>query len=65
MHLFHAAAPVGETEAYDPESDKGSPLKCPHIYGPIVPSAVIDVLNIIRGEDGSFLSVEGISKHRS
>ena len=55
--IFESPAPVGNTAAYDHDGD--SP-KFPHIYGGIPAIAVVDRYRIVRGEDGSFLSIEGI-----
>jgi uncharacterized protein (DUF952 family) len=54
--IYEAPAPVGNTAAFD---YKDAP-KFPHIYGGIPAKAVIKRYRIIRGEDGSFLSIEGL-----
>ena len=52
---FEPAAPVGATAAVE-----GDEL-FPHLYGAgIGPAAVVAELRVVRAEDGTFLSIEGI-----
>ena len=51
---------VGNIEAYDHEKDGKETPRFPHIYGGIKSSSVTRTFNIIRAEDGTFLSIEGI-----
>ena len=54
--IYEAPAPVGSIEAKKYEN---SP-KFPHIYGGIPSAAVIKQYKIVRGSDGSFLSIENL-----
>jgi uncharacterized protein (DUF952 family) len=54
---YEPAAPVGNTAALKHDSDE--PL-FPHIYGGIYKLAVVAQYAVVRGEDGSFLSIEGL-----
>lgn len=54
--VYEAPAPVGNIEAFD---YKKAPA-FPHIYGGIPKISVLAVHKIVRGEDGSFLSIEGL-----
>jgi uncharacterized protein (DUF952 family) len=56
------AAPVGETEALAVHGEKEGGREeevelFPHVYGGIPPKAVVGVLEVRRGEDGSFLGI--------
>ena len=55
--VFEATAPVGDIQPDFPGTDS---QLFPHILGGIHPGAVIQVHKVIRAEDGTFLSVEGI-----
>jgi len=60
--VYEAPAPVGAIEAVDYEKEhalKEQP-KFPHIYGGIPSAAVLARFAIRRGEDGSFLSIDGL-----
>eukprot|EP01036_Dinobryon_divergens_P027158 gene27159-35883_t len=54
--IYEAPAPVGNIEAKKYEN---SP-KFPHIYGGIPSAAVIRQYKIVRGSDGTFLSIENL-----
>jgi uncharacterized protein (DUF952 family) len=54
--VYEAPAPVGDIEAFDYVKAP----KFPHIYGGIPKKSVLQTFKIIRGEDGSFLSIEGL-----
>mmetsp|Transcript_29813 Transcript_29813/g.42538 ORF Transcript_29813/g.42538 Transcript_29813/m.42538 type:complete len:136 (+) Transcript_29813:15-422(+) len=54
--VYEAPAPVGNVAAKDYEN---SP-KFPHIYGGIPLAAVLKKYKIIRGVDGTFLSIDGL-----
>jgi uncharacterized protein (DUF952 family) len=57
---YESPLPVGNIEAYDHDKEgKQQPL-FPHIYGGITANAVTKTFSIIRAEDGTFLSIEGI-----
>jgi uncharacterized protein (DUF952 family) len=53
---MEAPAPVGDKSA----EGGPAPLKFPHIFGPINLSCILRQLPVIRGEDGKFLSIEGL-----
>ena len=53
---YEIAAPVGNISSLD---TSGQP-KFPHIYGGIPPKSVMKVYPIVRGEDGSFVSIQGL-----
>jgi len=55
--VYESPAPVGNIEAYEHEGEK--PL-FPHIYGGIPRESIMKTFNIRRGEDGSFLEIEGL-----
>eukprot|EP01032_Pedospumella_encystans_P015766 gene15766-18017_t len=54
---YELAAPVGERNTND---TSGQP-KYPHIYGGIPKRAVMKVYKIVRGADGEFLSIAGLT----
>jgi len=54
--IYEKPAPVGDKAAY--ESDNN--MEFPHIYGGIPAGAVMQKMAVSRGEDGTFLSIEGI-----
>jgi uncharacterized protein (DUF952 family) len=54
--VYEAAAPVGNISAIEHENAP----KFPHIYGGIPAKSVIGKYRIVRGADGSFLSIEGL-----
>jgi uncharacterized protein (DUF952 family) len=62
---WEAPAPVGETEAYDHNTDGSGEAtdqpKFPHIYGPIPAKSVIGFYIINRAADGTFLNIQGIT----
>ncbi len=55
---YEEAAPVGNIATMKPP-DKNTPL-FPHIYGSIPLKAVVKTHDIVRSEDGSFLSITGV-----
>ena len=57
---YEAPAPVGNIDAYDHEKEGKEQPKFPHIYGGIKSSAVTKTFKILRAEDGTFLSIQGI-----
>jgi uncharacterized protein (DUF952 family) len=54
--VYEAAAGVGNIEAMEHNSSK-----LPHIYGGIPVRSVVRKLKIVRGSDGSFLSIEKLA----
>lgn len=55
--VFEGTAPVGDKEAnFDGTDDE----LFPHILGGIHQSAVLEVYDVVRAEDGTFISVPGI-----
>jgi uncharacterized protein (DUF952 family) len=54
--IYEAPAPVGNIEAFD---YKKAP-QFPHIYGGIPAIAVLNEYKIVRGSDGTFLSITGL-----
>lgn len=54
--VFEPAAPVGDTPAKPSHEQQ----LFPHLYGTIDFPAVVRELAVARGEDGSFLSFEGL-----
>ncbi|MEM9173325.1 MAG: DUF952 domain-containing protein [Pseudomonadota bacterium] len=57
--VFEGTAPVGDKEADFPGTDDEL---FPHILGGIHPATVLEVHDVIRAEDGTFLSVTGVTK---
>jgi uncharacterized protein (DUF952 family) len=72
---YEPAAPVGETQpseelkkrqkgagGSDGDGDGEGPAETlfPHLYGGIPKSAVVKERKVVRGEDGSFLGIEGM-----
>uniref|UniRef100_A0A0G4HCU8 (S)-ureidoglycine aminohydrolase cupin domain-containing protein n=1 Tax=Chromera velia CCMP2878 TaxID=1169474 RepID=A0A0G4HCU8_9ALVE len=55
--VFEKTAPVGDI----PSIDMGDQL-FPHIQGGIPPSSVLEEFPVVRGEDGSFLSIPGVTE---
>lgn len=53
---YEVAAPVGNIAT----NFKSDEPKFPHIYGGIPSKAVMRVYKIVRGEDGEFLSIDGL-----
>lgn len=60
--IYEAPAPVGRIEAvdYSKDAEVKEAITFPHIYSGIPAKAVIGRHRIIRGDDGSFLSIEGL-----
>lgn len=56
--VYEAPAGVGNIEAMD---HKGTP-KLPHVYGGLPMRSIVKKLRIERSEDGTFLSIEGLTK---
>ena len=54
--VYEAPAPVGSIGAFDYVEAPAFP----HIYGGIPAKSVLETYKIIRGEDGSFLSIENL-----
>lgn len=57
--VFEGTAPVGD-KAADFDGSDGELF--PHIMGGIPPDAVIDVLPVSRGPDGTFLAIDSVAK---
>ena len=57
--VFEGTAPVGDKEADFPGTDDEL---FPHILGGIHPSTVLDVHDVVRSEDGTFLTVVGVTR---
>jgi len=55
--IFEGTAPVGDKQ---PDFDGSESELFPHIMGGITPAAVLEIHQVVRGEDGEFLSIEGI-----
>ena len=54
------ASPV-KMEAAAPTESNPNPVAFPHIFGPLTPaSCVTRQMEVLRGADGTFLSIEGI-----
>ena len=48
-------------EAGAAREGQAAPIAFPHIFGPIAPlSCVTRQLPVLRGDDGAFLSIEGL-----
>ncbi|MEL7025012.1 MAG: DUF952 domain-containing protein [Pseudomonadota bacterium] len=57
--VFERTAPVGDKSAdFDGTNDE----LFPHIYGGIHPSTVLEVHDVVRSEDGTFVSVSGVTR---
>jgi uncharacterized protein (DUF952 family) len=56
--VFEGTAPVGDTQ---PDFDGADDELFPHILGGIHPDAVLDVHQVLRDADGTFLSIEGVT----
>ncbi|EED33627.1 conserved hypothetical protein [gamma proteobacterium NOR5-3] len=56
--IFEGTAPVGDIP---PDFEGATDELFPHILGGIKPGAVLEAHTIIRAEDGTFLSVEGVT----
>ena len=56
--VFEGTAPVGDIE---PDFEGADDELFPHILGGISPAAVLEVHAIRRAEDGTFLSIEGVT----
>ena len=56
--VFEGTAPVGNKQ---PDFDGADDELFPHILGGIHPDAVLEVHKVNRSEDGTFLSIEGIT----
>ena len=56
--IFEGTAPVGDKEADFPGTEDEL---FPHVLGGIHPSAVLEVHTVTRADDGTFLSVEGVT----
>lgn len=54
--VFEDASPVGNTEAMQSKEVQ----QYPHLYGTIDFPAVTAELAVVRGEDGTFLSIQGL-----
>ncbi|MEM8546712.1 MAG: DUF952 domain-containing protein [Pseudomonadota bacterium] len=56
--VFEGTAPVGDKEADFPGTDDEL---FPHILGGIPPSTVLEVHDVVRTADGTFVSVVGVT----
>ena len=56
--VFEGTAPVGDTQ---PDFDGADDELFPHILGGIHPEAVLNVHQVLRDADGTFLSIEGVT----
>ena len=56
--VFEGTAPVGDKEPDFPGTDDEL---FPHILGGIHPSTVLDVHDVVRSEDGTFMAVVGVA----
>ena len=56
--IFEGTAPVGDKQ---PDFDGSDDELFPHIHGGIHPDAVLEVHRVMRGADGTFLSIEGVT----
>jgi len=56
--IWEGTAPVGDKE---PDFEGSDVELFPHILGGIKPAAVLEVLPVQRGEDGTFLAVPGVT----
>ena len=56
--VFEGTAPVGDKQ---PDFDGADDELFPHIHGGIHPDAVLEVHQVTRGADGTYLSIEGIT----
>lgn len=56
--VFEGTAPVGDIQ---PEFEGADDELFPHILGGISPAAVLKTYPIERGEDGTFLSIPGVT----
>ncbi|MDA8962140.1 DUF952 domain-containing protein [Congregibacter sp.] len=57
--IFEGTAPVGDIP---PNFEGATDELFPHILGGIKPAAVLEAHTIVRAEDGTFLSVEGVTE---
>ncbi len=55
--IFEGTAPVGDKQ---PDFEGSENELFPHILGGINPSAVLEALPVLRADDGTFLSIEGV-----
>ncbi|KAL4538353.1 hypothetical protein Ndes2526B_g03338 [Nannochloris sp. 'desiccata'] len=60
---FEPAAPVGERPSHGLTSRKTDEPLFPHLYGTIDFESIIEELDIKRGDDGTFLSINDIEKY--
>jgi uncharacterized protein (DUF952 family) len=56
--IFEGTAPVGDTP---PEFEGADDELFPHILGGIHPNAVLEVHPVVRADDGTFLSITGVT----
>ena len=56
--IYEGTAPVGDKQ---PNFDGADDELFPHILGGIAPDAVLEVLSVRRAEDGTFLSIDGVT----
>lgn len=56
--IYEGTAPVGDKQ---PNFDGADDELFPHILGGIAPDAVLEVLPVRRAEDGTFLSIDGVT----
>jgi len=59
--IFEGTAPVGDIQ---PDFEGADDELFPHIHGGIHAKAVLEVHRVNRTEDGTFISIEGVSTHR-
>ena len=57
---YEAAAPVGSTPAKPEWSEPETAIQYPHLYGSIDADAVTKELEVVRDEQGHFLSITGL-----
>ena len=57
--VFEGTAPVGDIQ---PDFEGANDELFPHIHGGISRDAVLEVHFINRAEDGTFLSIDGVTK---
>ena len=56
--VYEGTAPVGDIQ---PDFEGAGDELFPHIKGGLTPAAVLGTHDVIRGDDGSFLSIKGIT----
>ncbi|RYH13816.1 DUF952 domain-containing protein [archaeon] len=57
--IYETPAPVGEIESHV-KGDAATSPHFPHIYGGLPRLAIVRTFDVIRGEQGEFLSIKGL-----